>query len=264
MSYIKLIKLLYLLDREALLRWGRTVTTDRPVSMDKGPAVSQIYDLIREEQPPGSFGAYWRAHISVPQDWEVCLLSDPPADELSRAEESLIEEIHAPGSGPLHRRPPHLPPDRPRAPGLHPGAEAAGDFTVNTVAVHLYHDSALSLNVEGEVRNIELERIYRKRHYDWRQESHSLDDGRELSNAGKLMGLAAYGQIRPEWIDPITAYFRECSSGGAAPNQMYRWVVAHLKALSGRIGVDLSRNALSGSDARDLAREGAPNVVEGW
>jgi hypothetical protein len=29
MSYLKLIKLLYLLDREALLRWGRPVTTDR-------------------------------------------------------------------------------------------------------------------------------------------------------------------------------------------------------------------------------------------
>ena len=94
MSYIKLIKLLYLLDREALLRWGRTVTTDRHVSMDKGPVVSQIYDLIREEQPPGSFGGYWRAYISAPQDWEVRLLSDPPGDELSRAEESLIEEIY--------------------------------------------------------------------------------------------------------------------------------------------------------------------------
>lgn len=49
MSYLKLIKLLYLLDREALLRWGRPVTTDRYVSMDNGPVVSRIYDLIREE-----------------------------------------------------------------------------------------------------------------------------------------------------------------------------------------------------------------------
>ena len=37
------------------------------------------------------------------------------------------------------------------------------------------------------------------------------DDGRELSNAGKLMGLSAYGQIRQEWIAPISAYFFECS-----------------------------------------------------
>jgi uncharacterized phage-associated protein len=46
MAYIKLIKLLYLADREALLRWGRPITTDRHVSMPKGPVVSQIYDLI--------------------------------------------------------------------------------------------------------------------------------------------------------------------------------------------------------------------------
>ncbi len=54
MSYLKLIKLLYLLDREALLRWGRPVTTDRYVSMDNGPVVSRIYDLIREEPAPGT------------------------------------------------------------------------------------------------------------------------------------------------------------------------------------------------------------------
>ena len=53
MSYLKLIKMLYFLDREALLRWGRPVTTDRYVSMANGPVVSRIYDLIREEPAPG-------------------------------------------------------------------------------------------------------------------------------------------------------------------------------------------------------------------
>src|ERR1039457_6692110 len=48
-SYIKLIKLLYLADREALIRWGRPITTDCYVSMDVGPVVSRIYDLIRME-----------------------------------------------------------------------------------------------------------------------------------------------------------------------------------------------------------------------
>jgi uncharacterized phage-associated protein len=39
MSCLKLIKLLYFVDREALLRWGRPVTTDRYISMDDGPVV---------------------------------------------------------------------------------------------------------------------------------------------------------------------------------------------------------------------------------
>lgn len=92
MSYLKLIKLLYLLDREALLRWGRPVTTDRYVSMDNGPVVSRIYDLIREEPAPGT-DPIWRQYISAPSNYEVALTVEPEADELSPAEESLIEEI---------------------------------------------------------------------------------------------------------------------------------------------------------------------------
>jgi uncharacterized phage-associated protein len=94
MSYLKLIKLLYLLDREALLRWGRPVTTDRYVSMDNGPVVSRIYELIRDEPAPGT-DSVWRQYISTPRDWEVDLLAEPQAAELSRAEESLIDEIYA-------------------------------------------------------------------------------------------------------------------------------------------------------------------------
>ena len=36
MSYMKLIKLLYLADREALAQWGRSISIDTYVSMDKG------------------------------------------------------------------------------------------------------------------------------------------------------------------------------------------------------------------------------------
>lgn len=94
MSYLKLIKLLYLLDREALLRWGRPVTTDRYVAMDNGPVVSRIYDLIREEPAPGT-DPVWRHFISAPSNYEVSLTAEPEIDELSPAEESLIEEIFA-------------------------------------------------------------------------------------------------------------------------------------------------------------------------
>ena len=92
MSYLKLIKLLYLLDREALLRWGRPVTTDRYVSMDNGPVVSRIYSLIREEPAPGT-DPVWRRYISAPSSYEVALIVEPETEELSRAEQSLIEEI---------------------------------------------------------------------------------------------------------------------------------------------------------------------------
>jgi len=60
--------------------------------MDNGPVVSRIYNLIREEPPPGT-NPIWRQHISAPSNYEVTLTAEPETDELSRAEESLIEEI---------------------------------------------------------------------------------------------------------------------------------------------------------------------------
>jgi uncharacterized phage-associated protein len=92
MHYLKLIKLLYFADREALLRWGRPITTDRYVSMDNGPVVSHIYNLIAEEQEPGSESC-WRHYISEPKNYQVTLLRRKLSDELSKAEEDLLDEI---------------------------------------------------------------------------------------------------------------------------------------------------------------------------
>jgi uncharacterized phage-associated protein len=94
MSYLKLIKLLYLVDREALIRWGRPITTDRYVSMDIGPVVSRIYDLIRDEPPPNSL-RIWEKFISQPDHYEVRLLGDPGNSELSRREQDLMNEVYA-------------------------------------------------------------------------------------------------------------------------------------------------------------------------
>jgi uncharacterized phage-associated protein len=94
MHYLKLIKLLYLVDREALLRWGIPVTTDRYVSMDHGPVVSRIYKLITEDIPK----PVWAKYVSAPMgEYEVELKpnADPPTDRLSRAEEELIGEIYS-------------------------------------------------------------------------------------------------------------------------------------------------------------------------
>ncbi len=92
MSYLKLIKLLYLADREALNRWGFNITTDRYVSMDHGPVVSNIYNLITIDERMKPF---WSTYISPPLgEWEVELKTDSiPQNLLSRAEEKLLMEI---------------------------------------------------------------------------------------------------------------------------------------------------------------------------
>jgi uncharacterized phage-associated protein len=91
MHYIKLIKLLYLTDREALLRWGRLVTTDEHVSMKNGPVTSTILNLITEEQ---RHKPIWSEYVSAPiGEYEVQLLKDAPTSKLSRAEEKLMSEV---------------------------------------------------------------------------------------------------------------------------------------------------------------------------
>lgn len=94
MSYMKLIKLLYLADREALLSWGRPISTDRYVSMDRGPVLSRILDLATDGEDPGS-PSIWASSITEPSKYEVQLKGDAGDDELSDAEIQLLDKIFA-------------------------------------------------------------------------------------------------------------------------------------------------------------------------
>jgi uncharacterized phage-associated protein len=90
MSHLKLMKLLYIAEREALLRWGRPITFDACVSMDQGPVLSQTLNRMNGSYRPDNC---WDKAISTPSDNEVQILEDPGVDKLSDAEEQLIREV---------------------------------------------------------------------------------------------------------------------------------------------------------------------------
>jgi uncharacterized phage-associated protein len=92
MPYMSLLKLMYFTDREALLRWGAPVTDDRYFSLDHGPILSNVKNLIVEEHVDRGF---WDHHISEPVHYMIELLDNAGNDELSPAEELLIDEIYA-------------------------------------------------------------------------------------------------------------------------------------------------------------------------
>jgi len=94
MNYMKLIKLLYLGDRGALLAWGRPISGDEYVSMKLGPVLSEVHDLITEQPAPGK-ETFWTKYVSVPANYEVALNADPGDDELSRAEARLLDDVFA-------------------------------------------------------------------------------------------------------------------------------------------------------------------------
>ena len=96
MNYTDLLKVIYLADREALNRWGKTITTDRIVAMNQGMVVSHIYNHIKDDDSEGDLRYYWSLFISDRSDFGVSLLvDDPPYDELSKREFDLLKETFA-------------------------------------------------------------------------------------------------------------------------------------------------------------------------
>lgn len=93
LNYMVLIKDLYLVDRQALAGWGRSVTGDRHYSMKLGPVLSNVLDLINNQPSPDESG-YWSAHITPPSNYHVSLRDNPGTEKLSLAEEELIAEIY--------------------------------------------------------------------------------------------------------------------------------------------------------------------------
>jgi uncharacterized phage-associated protein len=89
MERIRLLKLLYIADRELLAETGRTITGDRAVAMEHGPVLSQLYDLVKGE---ASRAGEWDRHIHT-VNRAVELRKDPGRGELSRREIEKLTEL---------------------------------------------------------------------------------------------------------------------------------------------------------------------------
>jgi uncharacterized phage-associated protein len=96
MAHLKLMKLLYLADREAIRVSSWPILGDRLVSMPHGPVLSQTLDLMDgnvESQPGG-----WEHWISDKEDHELSLQEAQeaaPLDELSPAELDVLKTVWA-------------------------------------------------------------------------------------------------------------------------------------------------------------------------
>jgi uncharacterized phage-associated protein len=90
MNYMKLLKLLYIAERESLRRFGRPICGDDYVSMKLGPVMSIVFNLIKEERSDEDF---WLSHIRRRENekYEVELFEDPGLGPLSEAEIELLE-----------------------------------------------------------------------------------------------------------------------------------------------------------------------------
>jgi uncharacterized phage-associated protein len=94
MSHLKLMKLLYLADRESLHLYGLSMTGDCLVSMPHGPVLSMTLNLMDGDVESGPNG--WESLISAKEQHELSLkngLQLDTLDELSKADTEILESI---------------------------------------------------------------------------------------------------------------------------------------------------------------------------
>lgn len=93
MKYLGLLKMLYIADRIALQRIEQPITGDHYISMDYGPVLSGVYDLIKGK-PVDEALPIWTQFISPRDSSYVSLLRDPGVGELCEEEEEILKQVY--------------------------------------------------------------------------------------------------------------------------------------------------------------------------
>ena len=93
MAHLKLMKLLYLADREAVKRYGRSISEDYAVAMPHGPVLSMTLDLMSGNCDTEDGG--WDTWISAKADHQISLLADPGIDDLDELSAADLEVLDA-------------------------------------------------------------------------------------------------------------------------------------------------------------------------
>lgn len=89
MGRLRLLKLLYIAERESLAKTRRFITNDTVVAMDHGPVLSHTYNLIKGEVIASPT---WDEFFES-QAYKVKLRQDPGLGELSRREIAKLHEV---------------------------------------------------------------------------------------------------------------------------------------------------------------------------
>jgi hypothetical protein len=85
-----LIKKLYYADRNALIQWGNTITGDAMASLEKGPIVSGIYDLMKGKGKELD-QIKWNNVIQRKEPYKIVLRKQPNTGVLSKREIEVLE-----------------------------------------------------------------------------------------------------------------------------------------------------------------------------
>ena len=86
---MRLIKLLYIAERESLRETGRTIIGGNVVAMERGPVLESVLHLIRSEH---ANAPEWSLHFHR-ENYNLELVSDPGVGKLSKYVTAKLEEV---------------------------------------------------------------------------------------------------------------------------------------------------------------------------
>ncbi len=94
MNVMKLVKMVYLLDRLSIARRGIPVVGGVYYSMRNGPVTSELLDVINAGRLADESDCSWEQFISTRTGHEVGLVDQAPVEFVSESEIQLIAEIY--------------------------------------------------------------------------------------------------------------------------------------------------------------------------
>jgi uncharacterized phage-associated protein len=94
LNVMKLVKLIYLLDRISIGRRGIPVVGGIYYSMRNGPVTSELLDVINAGKLADDVDSSWEQYISDRDHHEIVLQKEIPLDFISESEIELIESVY--------------------------------------------------------------------------------------------------------------------------------------------------------------------------
>ena len=93
MNSLDLLKMLYMADRIALQTMDQPITGDQYISMDCGPVLSTVYNLI-QGKPLDGIWPIWGKFVTPCNNQHVRLVDDPGVENLCDEEEDILKHIY--------------------------------------------------------------------------------------------------------------------------------------------------------------------------
>ncbi|MGB8356538.1 MAG: Panacea domain-containing protein, partial [Chthoniobacteraceae bacterium] len=89
-DYLRIIKLIYLADRDSIIKRGVPIVGGKYYSMRKGPVIGEVMCFVNQMSAPG-----WREYITPRSGNTINLLKVPEYSSLSPAELEILDAVVA-------------------------------------------------------------------------------------------------------------------------------------------------------------------------